>query len=347
MDCYSVLRSHFIKLIDADDSTISKHHGSSFKLEISCCWIFDNRCCQTSSWGSFSTCVHWNRGNSVNKFQELRLGNRWITQEQYIDITSQPHTIRKLLSASSKKQASNGFLNIRMTIDWRSNTLTNLLIDLWVSLHLLKFLLIFLRDVWHRKAHSVRGSIWVHARLKAQDFDVAPLDVLFDLFVSAGIRFRVPFSDTEDTHNLDSVSRSASIGQFSVHSKHHRSWHFSCWDVFWSLLQLDDLLIDELTFVSVHFIRVQSAILFLRSADLVSWANDWRGSSVQTEWDVLMEFMTAVGAVIDSFSSSNIGLACWCNDTSYANDFSHTITLKLTEFLRDLAGGNLNLESWR
>lgn len=93
--------------------------------------------------------------------------------------------------------------------------------------------------------------------------------MLLDLFVCAGIRFRVTFGDTEDTHYLNSVSRSASIGQFSVHSKHHRSWHLSCWDVFWSLLQLDNLLIDELTFVSVHFIRVQSAVLLIRSADLV------------------------------------------------------------------------------
>jgi hypothetical protein len=44
MNSDSVLHSHFIKLIDTDDSAISKNKSTTFKLELSSRWVFDNRC---------------------------------------------------------------------------------------------------------------------------------------------------------------------------------------------------------------------------------------------------------------------------------------------------------------
>jgi len=43
MNSNSILWSHFIKLIDAYNTTVCKDHSSSFKLEITWSWILNNR----------------------------------------------------------------------------------------------------------------------------------------------------------------------------------------------------------------------------------------------------------------------------------------------------------------
>lgn len=47
--------------------------------------------------------------------------------------------------------------------------------------------------------------------------------------------------------------------------------------------------------------------------------------------------MTTFKANIDSFPSSDVSFACRCDDTSHANDFSHTIALKITKLFWILA----------
>ena len=68
VDCYSILWSHFVKLINANNASISKNHCPSFKLEFTACSISDYWCSQTSCWRTFTTCINWNWSNSVNKF---------------------------------------------------------------------------------------------------------------------------------------------------------------------------------------------------------------------------------------------------------------------------------------
>lgn len=44
VDGDSVLRSHLIELVDANHTTVSEDHGSSFKLELTR-WVLDDRSC--------------------------------------------------------------------------------------------------------------------------------------------------------------------------------------------------------------------------------------------------------------------------------------------------------------
>ena len=108
-----------------------------------------------------------------------------------------------------------------MTVNGWGNALADLLVDLWVPLHLLELLLVLLSDVWHSESHGVWRSIWVHARLEAKDLDVASLHMLFDLLVGAGVGSGVALGDAQDTHDLDPVSRSALVSQVSVNSEQH------------------------------------------------------------------------------------------------------------------------------
>jgi len=80
MNGHSVLRSHLIKLVNADNSTVSQYHCTTFKLKVSTGWIPEYRCCQTSCWWSFTTCVNGYWCDSVDELQELRLSYWRITK---------------------------------------------------------------------------------------------------------------------------------------------------------------------------------------------------------------------------------------------------------------------------
>ena len=47
MDGNSILWAHLVKLIDADDATISENHGSAFELELACSIILNHGSSQT------------------------------------------------------------------------------------------------------------------------------------------------------------------------------------------------------------------------------------------------------------------------------------------------------------
>ena len=56
--------------------------------------------------------------------------------------------------------------------------------------------------------------------------------------------------------------------------------------------------------------------------------------------------MTAVGASVNTFSSSNIALTSRCNDTGYAYDLTNQVTLEISDHDRVLITVNLQLEFW-
>ena len=71
------------------------------------------------------------------------------------------------------------------------------------------------------------------------------------------------FGNRENTHDLDSISWSTLIGEISVNCEQKGSWHLSCWDQLWSLLKLNDLLIDIFALVGIHLVSVESAVSFV------------------------------------------------------------------------------------
>jgi hypothetical protein len=111
-------------------------------------------------------------------------------------------------------------------------------------------------------------------------------------------------------------------------------------------LELDDLLIDILTLVSVHHVRVDSAILLVHAGISLSITDCWGNGSCETEWNLNNLLVAAVGACEHSFSCSDGTFACGNDNTGNGDEFTYQITLKISEHLWVLIGMNLNLESW-
>ena len=67
------------------------------------------------------------------------------------------------------------------------------------------------------------------------------------------------------------------------------SWKFADWHIVWCLLELDDLLVDELTLLVYDKVRVQGTLSRSLARELLSCACSGQGqtSEAAVDWDVL------------------------------------------------------------
>jgi len=139
--------------------------------------------------------------------------------------------------------------------------------------------------------------------------------------------------DRENTHDLDSVSWSTLIGEISVNCEQKGSWHLSSWDQLWSLLELDDLLINIFALVGIHLISVESAVSFVCAWSSLSIANRWGNCSGESEWNFHDLLMATVTALEHSLSSPNGTLTGTDNNSGKADKFTNQVTLQISEHL--------------
>jgi len=139
--------------------------------------------------------------------------------------------------------------------------------------------------------------------------------------------------DRENTHDLDSVSWSALVGEISINCEEKGSWHLSCWDQLWSLLQLDYLLINIFALVGIHLISVESAVSFVCTWSSLPIANRWGNCSCESEWNIHNLLMATVTALEYSLSSPNGTLTGTDNNSGKADKFTNQVTLQISEHL--------------
>jgi len=82
-------------------------------------------------------------------------------------------------------------------------------------------------------------------------------------------------SDAKNTNDFDSVTWSTLVSKFPIDSHENISWHLTSRNKLWSFLKLDELLVEELTAVSVKNIWILPAILFIGAWILSIIANPW------------------------------------------------------------------------
>ena len=82
MDSNSILRSHFVELIDAADTVISEHESTSFDAELTCLVIFAHGCGQTSGVRGFTTTVDGAGEELADVLEEEDPGFQGIHQVQ-------------------------------------------------------------------------------------------------------------------------------------------------------------------------------------------------------------------------------------------------------------------------
>lgn len=135
---HSVGRLHFIEFVNTNNPAICKHQGSSLNLKLSCYWVLVYTGSQTGSRWPLSWSIHCNRWSLLDKFEELRLGCRWVSYKQNVYISSQPSLIRKMFSWSSEEHASNSFLDFLIPVYSRCDAIINDISAIWIPCQFFK-----------------------------------------------------------------------------------------------------------------------------------------------------------------------------------------------------------------
>lgn len=180
MDSHSVLRSHLIKLIDTDNSTICENHSSSLELEFSSWSISEDWGCQSGCTGSLSWSVDRDRSHSFDVFKELGLSSWGISQQKHINITSKSHSIRELFSSTSEQKTCNSFFNIVRSKDSISNWSWDSLVNVFLFSLMLDLFLFFLSQDWHWES-----SCAVSFRLNSNSLNVRYFDSVGEISFSS------------------------------------------------------------------------------------------------------------------------------------------------------------------
>lgn len=181
VDSYSVLGSHFVELVNTYDTSISQDHCSSFQLE-SAIWILKHRGRKTCRRRALTTSVYRYRCYSINKFQELGLGNGGIAKQKNVDVSTKLHAIWKFFWASTEEQARNSFFDVLVAKNGRSNTFAELFVDIGIPSHLLKFFLILLSNIWLGEPSEASRSV-INQGIDAQNSDVRLLNCALESFI--------------------------------------------------------------------------------------------------------------------------------------------------------------------
>lgn len=123
MNSNSVSIIHFVKLINANHSSISKNHCSCFQMPISIFCVYSYSRCKTNTRSSSTGCVYakWRKMHDMTK--NLGFCSRRITDHKNVDISSQVSLIFKVFLVSPKHLKNNGSFNVCMALNRWSKAL--------------------------------------------------------------------------------------------------------------------------------------------------------------------------------------------------------------------------------
>jgi hypothetical protein len=116
VDGYLIFNIHFVEFIDATNTMIGKHQGSSLDTKFTSLWVLENTSCETSSTRCLATCVDAAGKERTNVLQELTLGCAWISNDADVDITSELDAFNCLFMDTSKELEENTLLDIKVAI---------------------------------------------------------------------------------------------------------------------------------------------------------------------------------------------------------------------------------------
>mmetsp|Transcript_70274 Transcript_70274/g.131428 ORF Transcript_70274/g.131428 Transcript_70274/m.131428 type:complete len:266 (-) Transcript_70274:1007-1804(-) len=140
VDSNAIIHVHLVELIDANNATISKHHGPTFQAETVA--LSADRRSETCCTASLATCVHSYWCSLLRKLQELTLRGPWVSKQEHVDVSSHLRLISQLLAGATKQKASNSLLDIINDVQAASpNRWSNGLVDLLSDIRLLRELI--------------------------------------------------------------------------------------------------------------------------------------------------------------------------------------------------------------
>lgn len=103
VDSRLVFWVHFVELVDATNSVVSQHQGTSFDAKLSCLSVLAHTCRETGCCACFARSVNGPRQEATNVLQELTLCSGWVAYDADVDVATKLDSVVGLLRNSSEE----------------------------------------------------------------------------------------------------------------------------------------------------------------------------------------------------------------------------------------------------
>ena len=122
VDSDTVVLAHLVELIDADQTTVGQHHGTSLQTTLASVGIGGDGSRQTDAGRSLTGGRNGEGGNDHGRTEELTLGRRRITDHEDVDVTTEMGAVVEILLHTRKKLKGQSLLDDLVTVDGGGDT---------------------------------------------------------------------------------------------------------------------------------------------------------------------------------------------------------------------------------
>jgi hypothetical protein len=118
---------HFIKLIDADNTTVSEDHGACFETALTSVLVSDDSSGKTDTGRTTTSGGDDQRCDVHDCTEKLRFSDTRVSDHEAIDVTTEMGTVRESAFTTTSKEQDKSFLNPVIAINRRSQRSTQLI----------------------------------------------------------------------------------------------------------------------------------------------------------------------------------------------------------------------------
>jgi len=191
MDGSPVLVIHLIKFINQADPSVCQDQGASLQCPLPSHRVLVDASSQPHSTGAFPSGIDAAVEDLLHVLQELRLGSSRVSQEQHVDVPSDPVLSSNIFGFSAKHGESKAFLDELMAIDGWSHGVDDPFADVGLPREVSDLVLVLVRQLEHllvpKTFHQVclddrlehrEAVLYIRKVVKSVDVDASDLNLI-------------------------------------------------------------------------------------------------------------------------------------------------------------------------
>eukprot|EP00051_Salpingoeca_urceolata_P023230 m.391278 g.391278 ORF g.391278 m.391278 type:complete len:772 (-) comp20080_c0_seq16:573-2888(-) len=247
---HAVSLSHLVEFVNANHTTIGKHHCTAFEIKLARRSVANDRRSETCCTAAFAGRVNPHWSDALRKLEQLALGCAGITEKQHVDVTTQACRIRQHFCRATKQQARESLFDVFGSKNRRGNALADALVNVGLAEELCKLLFLLFGKRALRTPSALGISLHAHdTKVRVAGANSGDATLLFG------------GKDGENANDGAAGARHGTICEVAIRCQQQVPGHLSRRDHLGCFLKLERLLVDTGALVGDNIVRVKGAFL--------------------------------------------------------------------------------------
>lgn len=219
MDTGSIVLIHLIELIDEADAFVGKDESSTLKCPFSSDGVFVHTSCQTDSTCALSGRVNNSVVDLLDVLEELRLGGTGVTEEEHVDVATNPMFLVHILGLASEHSQQKTFLDELMAVDGWSNGSNKALGNVLLAASITDFVLLLIGQLHNILVTLTLQVVDLNDCLEDRESVLDVCKVIVPVDVDS-----VDFNFITGTGNVDKIMQDEDLFLTGNTTGWHRAW---------------------------------------------------------------------------------------------------------------------------